>query len=153
VEILAAHFIESRLGLRRLYSKLTLLSSQNTNAHKMDGLFVDTKSSPFTYLFVEAKSSILPTDSTPRKSRRSGILADMIRSLELYAQDDPRFELSRIRDNLEKEFSSQEQKIIRADLIPPWPDILRYLGVSITNKSTVNWTLIPLTQVALHIVF
>jgi hypothetical protein len=138
-EILAAHFIEERLGFRRLYSKLTLLTSQNTNAHKMDGLFVDTKNFPYTYLFVEAKSSILPTVSTPRKSHRSGILTDMIRSLEVYAQDDPRFEFSRIRDNLEKEFSPEERKIIQADLTPPGPDTLRYFGVSITNKDTVNY--------------
>ncbi len=37
-EILASHFVESRLGFRRLYSKLTLTTSENTNVHKMDGL-------------------------------------------------------------------------------------------------------------------
>jgi hypothetical protein len=137
-EILAAHFIEDQLGFKRLYRKLTLLTSQNTNAHKMDALFVDTKSDPFTYLFVEAKSSVLPTKSTPAKSHRSGILKQMIESLNGYANDDPRFEYARIRDNLEKTFNPDVASRIRDDLIPPGPDNLKVMGVSITNAATVN---------------
>jgi len=137
-EILAAHFVESHLGFRRLYSKLTLLSSQNTNAHKMDALFVRTSHDPFEYLFVEAKSSILPTEKTKTKSHRSGILKQMIESLETYGRDDPRFELSRIRDNLESKFTEHESIKIRADLVPPGPDNLRVMGVSVINAVTVN---------------
>jgi uncharacterized protein DUF1837 len=137
-EILASHFVESRLGFRRLYSKLTLTTSQNTNVHKMDGLFVNTAIQPFEYLFVEAKSSILPTEATKTKTHKSGILTQMIQSLDAYSADDPRFELTRIRDNLAKTFSTSEQSTIRADLVPPGPENLRVFGITVTNVQTVN---------------
>lgn len=137
-EIIASHFVEQHLGFRRLYSKLTMLTSQNTNAHKMDGLFVKTSVAPYQYLFVEAKSSILPTQATPNKSHRSGILKHMVESLEGYSSDDPRFELSRIRDNLEKSFTLDEATLIRGNLIPPGPDNIKFLGISVTNMQTVN---------------
>ncbi|TIX17108.1 MAG: DUF1837 domain-containing protein [Mesorhizobium sp.] len=137
-EIIAAHFVEQHLGFRRLYSKLTMLTSQNTNAHKMDGLFVKMGKEIFEYLFVEAKSSILPTSSTKKLTHRSGILKDMIESLNKYSSDDPRFEFSRIRDNLEKSFSNEDSKEIRSDLIPPGPENMKFLGISVTNALTVN---------------
>jgi hypothetical protein len=137
-EILAAHFVESQLNYRRLYSKLTLTTSQNTNVHKMDGLFVKTNQTPFEYLFVEAKTSILPTRKSPTRKHKSGILSQMLTSLNAYATDDPRFEFSRIRDNLTVNFSDTDQKQIRSDLTPPGPSNLKVLGVSVTNASTVN---------------
>ncbi|MCA1549695.1 DUF1837 domain-containing protein [Bradyrhizobium sp. BRP19] len=137
-EILAAHFIESQLGYRRLYSKLTLTSSENTNVHKMDGLFTNTGHQPFRYLFVEAKTSILPTAATRTRKHKSGILSQMIGSLNTYSLDDPRFEFARIRDNLTENFSEAEQRQIRSDLTPPGPADLKLLGVSVTNASTVN---------------
>lgn len=137
-EIAAAHYIEDYLGYRRLYSKLTMTTAENTNAHKMDGLFVKTTCDPFEYLFVEVKCSVLPTDKTPTKTHRSGILKQMIESLDCYHQDDPRFEYTRIRDNLDKSFTPSESKSIRSDLTPPGPENLRFLGVSVTNRVTVN---------------
>jgi len=137
-EIAAAQFVEELLGYRRLYSKLTMTTSENTNAHKMDGLFVKTSCTPFEYLFVEAKSSILPTVKTKTKTHRSGILTAMLESLHAYDDEDPRFEFARIRDNLEESFAINEAKIIRGDLTPPGPDNLKFLGISVTNASTVN---------------
>ncbi len=64
-EILAALYLEDVLGFRRLYSKLALTTSENTNVHKMDGFFVDTKQSPYLYIAVEAKSSIMPNKQRP----------------------------------------------------------------------------------------
>jgi len=137
-EITAAQFVEEILGYKRLYSKLTMTTSENTNAHKMDGLFVKTDCTPYEYLFVEAKGSILPTDVTPTKSHRSGILKQMLTSLHTYDDEDPRFEFARIRDNLESSFDGNEKKTIRSDLTPPGPDNLKFIGVSVTNVSTVN---------------
>lgn len=137
-EIAAAQFVEEVLGYRRLYSKLTMTTSENTNAHKMDGLFVKTSCDPYEYLFVEAKSSILPTKSTKAKTHRSGILTSMLNSLHTYDDDDPRFEFARIRDNLESSFNEAEAAKIRSDLTPPGPDNLKFLGVSVTNACTVN---------------
>ena len=137
-EILCSHFVESQLGYRRLYSKLTLTTSQDTNAHKMDGLFVKTTSDPFEYLFVEAKSSILPTNVSATKTHRSGILKNMISSLDKYHTEDPRFELTRIRENLRQSFNEGDENTIRKDLIPPGPPVLQLLGMSVTNEQTVN---------------
>lgn len=137
-EILAAHFVEGRLGYKRLYSKLTLTSSQNTNVHKMDGLFTKTGPQPFQCLFVEAKTSILPATLTPTKKHKSGILSQMIGSLDTYASDDPRFKFARIRGNLTENFSEADQLQIPSDLTPLGPPNLKLLGVSVTNASTVN---------------
>jgi hypothetical protein len=137
-EIAAAHYVEDHLGYKRLYSKLTMITSQNTNAHKMDGLFVKTDCDPFEYLFVEVKCSILPTSNTKTKTHRSGILKQMLSSLHSYHNDDPRFEYSRIRDNLEKSFPQPDASAIRSDLIPPGPENLRFLGISVTNAATIN---------------
>ncbi|SOY83468.1 hypothetical protein CBM2599_A160114 [Cupriavidus taiwanensis] len=115
-----------------------MTTSENTNAHKMDGLFVRTDCTPYEYLFVEAKGSILPTEATPTKTHRSGILKHMLNSLHTYDDEDPRFEFARVRDNLEQSFDTAERKRIRSDLIPPGPDNLKFIGVSVTNLSTVN---------------
>ncbi len=65
-EILAAHFVEQEMGYRRLYSKLTMLTSQNTNAWTR--FFLNLNASPFQYHFVEAKCGVLPRPR-PKKNR------------------------------------------------------------------------------------
>ena len=86
---------------------------------------------------MEVKSSILPTDKTSTKSHKSGILKNMLEFIEQFASDDPRFEFSRIRDNLETVFSPVERIVIHNDLIPPGPK-LNLLGVTVTNSVTMN---------------
>lgn len=136
-EILAAHHIQEKLKYKKLYSKLTMTTSEDTNAHKMDAMFVDTSKSQYEYIFVEAKSSILPTEKTKTKSHRSGILKDMIASLDGYIREEPRMELVRIRENLQSGFNDEERKIILSDLRAPGPD-LKFIGISVTNSVTVN---------------
>ncbi|MER2252938.1 Hachiman antiphage defense system protein HamA [Methylorubrum podarium] len=136
-EILACCYLEEKLDIRRLYSKLSMTTSENTNAHKMDGLFVNVSSEPYEYIFVEAKSSILPTEKTKTKSHRSGLLQQMLTSLDGYEAEEPRMELVRIRENLDKNFQEAVRTKIKADLRPPGPK-LKYLGISITNSSTIN---------------
>jgi len=138
-EIIAALYLEDILGFRRLYSKLTLTTSENTNVHKMDGFFVDTGQSPYLYIAVEAKSSILPTERSGFSGHRYGILNQMIKSLGKYSVIDKRFDLTVIRDNLEKfAFSIEEQSQIRKDLLPPGPSNLINIGMATINKSTVS---------------
>jgi hypothetical protein len=103
----------------------------------MDGLFVDQNCDPYKYIFVEAKSSILPTKTTRIKSHRSGILKQMLDSLNGYDAAEPRMEMIRIRENLDKSFSESERRKIRSDLRVPGPE-MQYLGVSVTNAVTVN---------------
>jgi hypothetical protein len=137
-EILCALYLEHVLGYRRLYSKLTLTTSENTNVHKMDGFFVDVTTDPYTFIAVEAKTSILPTQRTRFSGHRHGILQQMIASLENYGPVDKRFDFVAIRDNLEEgDFDKQEAQRIRASLIPPGPDRLIYMGMATVNESTV----------------
>lgn len=137
-EVLSSIFLEDVLGLRRLFCKLTMTTSENTNVHKMDGFFVDTSTSPFTFFAVEAKSSVLPTVRTKRRSHRSGILKEMTASLENYGPVDERFDFTTIRDNLEHGFSGDEASEIRDELVPPGPHTLRRIGFAVINECTIN---------------
>jgi hypothetical protein len=137
-EILSSIFLEDVVGYRRLLCKLTLTTAEDTNVHKMDGFFVKTTCDPFQYLFVEAKTSILPTDKTKFSGHRHGILKQMITSLGAYDKVDERFDFTRIRDNLEQGFSPSEAKQIRSDLVPPGPSNASYVGVAVTNKQTID---------------
>lgn len=138
-EIIAALYLENVLGFRRLYSKLTLTTSENTNVHKMDGFFVDTRQSPYTYIAVEAKSSIRPTEKSGFSGHRYGILKQIIESLQNYDSGDKRFDLTVIRDNLEKfAYSAEEQTQIKKDLMPPGPEKLVHIGMATINESTVS---------------
>lgn len=138
-EILAALYIEDILGFRRLYSKLTLTTSENTNVHKMDGFFVDIRQSPYIYIAVEAKSSIMPTGTSNFSGHRYGILKQMIESVENHSSINKRFDLTLIRDNLERfAFSIEEQIQIRKDLFPPGPHNLINIGMATINKSTIS---------------
>ncbi len=137
-EILAALYLEYGLGFRRLYSKLTLTTAEDTNVHKMDGFFVNVDTKPFTYVAVEAKTSILPTEKTPFKGHRHGILRQIIDSLEKYDSQDERFDFTTIRDNLEADyFSREDAEQIRNDLVPPGPTKLVQLGMATINEKTV----------------
>jgi hypothetical protein len=137
-EILCAHYLESMLHLRRLYSKLTLTTAENTNVHKMDAFFVYTLEQPYTYYAVEAKSSVLPTGRSKNKSHRSGVLKQLIESMENANEQDFRFDFLRIRDNLERDFNEKEASVIRRDLMPPGPERLVRVGMAVINTSTVN---------------
>lgn len=136
-EILSALYLEDVLQLRRLYCKLTLLTAENTNAHKMDGLFVDTSTIPFSYFWVEAKTSILPTNKTAFNGHRHGILKQLIQSLDGYDEQDQRFDFVAIRDNLDSAFNPSEAAQIKNDLTPPGPTI-SYLGMAAINDSTIS---------------
>lgn len=136
-EILAALFLEQIMGLRRLMCKLTLTSSENTNVHKMDGFFVDLSTSPYTFVAVEAKSSILPTELTSVRAHKHGILKHMIESLNTYGSVDERFDFTVIRDNLEH-FSPEESRRIKAQLFPPGPENMLRLGMAVINECTVR---------------
>lgn len=137
-EILSSVYLEEVLGYRKLYSKLTLTSSQNTNVHKMDGFFVKTDCDEFEYLLVEAKSSVLPTVKTKFSGHRHGILKQMLESIEAYSKDDERFDFAKIRDNLSVSFSEKEARQIKRDLVPPGPLKCSFLGVAVVNSSTVH---------------
>jgi hypothetical protein len=62
----------------------------------------------------------------------------MLESIEGYSKEDERFDFSKIRDNLSKDFSEKESRQIKRDLIPPGPIKCSFLGVAVVNSSTVH---------------
>lgn len=136
-EIISSLYLEEVLGYRKLYSKLTLTTAENTNVHKMDAFFVKIDKEN-EYLLVEAKSSIIPTETTKFSGHRHGILKQMLGSIGEYTKGDERFDFTRIRDNLGKDFSEEEAKKIKKDLIPPGPIKCSFLGVATVNASTID---------------
>lgn len=62
----------------------------------------------------------------------------MIDSLNKFSGEDPRFELTRIRENLSSSFSDSERNAIKKDLRPPGPANLKVLGMSVTNEQTIS---------------
>ena len=138
-EILAALFLEDILGFTRLYCKLSLVTTENSNVHKMDGFFVDLRNTPYMYYAVEAKCSIQPTGNSRFSGHRYGILRQLVSSLDSYTTLDKRFDFSLVRDHLEtNNFSAQQQTTIRRDLVPPGPKNFVYLGVASINQSTIS---------------
>lgn len=138
-EILAALLLEDVLGLTRLYCKLSLVTAENSNVHKMDGFFVDLRKTPYTYYAVEAKCSIQPTGKSRFSGHRYGILRQLVQSLDSYTTLDKRFDFSLVRDHLEtNNFSAQQQTTIRRDLVPPGPTNFVYLGMASINQSTIS---------------
>ncbi len=54
-EIVAGLFAEDVMGLRKLYSKLSLLTAENSNAYKMDLVMYDPSCSPLCFRFWRGK--------------------------------------------------------------------------------------------------
>jgi hypothetical protein len=138
-EILASVFLEHLLGYRRLYSKLTMTTTEDENVHKMDGLFVRIDAAVAEFVAVEAKTSIQPTGRSRFSGHRYGILRALLDSLGSYDADDLRFDLTLARDQLESgSFTRDERELVTSELRPPGPDRLTYLGVATINESTVD---------------
>lgn len=134
-EILACVYIQKVLGLKILMRKLTQLTAENTNVHKMDVMCVDTQCSPYRYYWIEVKSS---RQNDSKVYHRHGIYKQMIDSLEHYSVSDKRFDFVQIRDNLTTtDFSTAEYNTIRAELIPPGPTVI-YQGLAVINLCTIN---------------
>ncbi|ATB48420.1 Hachiman antiphage defense system protein HamA [Corallococcus macrosporus] len=137
-EILCSVYLEEAFSLRRLYAKLSMTTAEDTNVHKMDAFFVNTKKKPYDYIAVEAKTSIRPMPGSKFTGHRQGIYRQLIQSLDGYGASDGRFDLVAIRDNLEREsFTSDEAKQIRQDLVPPGPPSLKILGMAVVNTNSV----------------
>ena len=133
-EILSSLYIQEVLEYKILLRKLTQLTAENTNVHKMDVMCVDTKSNPYKYMWFEVK--------TCRRHNtvyhRNGIYKQMKDSLEKYKNGDKRFDFVQIKDNISSsDFTSEEMRKVRKDLDPPGPK-LTYHGMAVINISTVD---------------
>ncbi|MFC1974142.1 hypothetical protein ACFLU2_02170, partial [Chloroflexota bacterium] len=88
---------------------------------------------------VEAKTSIMMTGKSSFSGHRNGILKQMVESLENYGTGINRFDLTVLRDNLEKfSFHPNEQIQIKKDIFPPGPENLINIGMATINTSTIS---------------
>jgi hypothetical protein len=99
-EILATIFAEEVMGLRQIYSKLSLLSSENSNAYKMDLILYDPTCDPVDIVLGEVKSSPkISSDGKPVGHSKS-CFPSLFTSINEYSQDDSKYDLTAARDNI-----------------------------------------------------
>lgn len=132
-EILAGVFAENVLGLRKLYSKLSLLTSENTNAHKMDLVLYDPHGADIEFVFGEVKSS---TKCGPNPANHhKGCFGDLFRSFNNYKEGDREFDLAVIQDRM-KDLPSEDAQRIRVALQPDHDPVVRFAGCCVIDAST-----------------
>ncbi len=85
-EVLAAEFASAAMGLKLLYSKLRLLTAENSNAYKMDVVMYDATTDPIELVFLEVKSSVKEATVSPGHDK--SIYASLFDSLNKYTKDD-----------------------------------------------------------------
>jgi hypothetical protein len=132
-EILAAVFCEQILDLKRLYSKLALLSAENTNAHKMDLVLYEELKDTVAFVLAEVKSSTKQGPAPARHDR--GCFAELFRSLNDYREQDLEFDLAVIEDRM-REMPDEDAQRIRRALQPDADTEIRYAGVCVIDSST-----------------
>jgi len=134
-EIVAGIFAEDVLGLRRLYSKLSLLGAENANAYKMDLVMYDPSVDPIRFVFSEVKCSPKSeADGLPSGHDKS-CFADLFRSMNKYSESDRRFDLTAARDNLGN-IPSADRERVRQALKPYSLTTVAYAGFVVIDTAT-----------------
>lgn len=138
-EITAAIFAEEVMGLRKIYSKLSLLTAENSNAYKMDLVMYDPKSNPIELIFGEVKSSPkTAADGLPANHHKS-CFADIFNSLNHYTNDDLNFDFGAARDRMDA-LPEPDRTRVREALLPYSDAKIRYIGFAIIDSSTKDET-------------
>ncbi|MBZ5578766.1 MAG: DUF1837 domain-containing protein [Acidobacteriia bacterium] len=134
-EVCSAIFAEDVLGLKRLYSKLSLLTSENANAFKMDLLLVDPDSDPLVFTFGEVKSSPKVATNGSSAAHDKGCFADLFRSFNNYDENDVHFDLAAAKDRVE-ELAPPLRDRVKAALEPYGKRDVSYAGFIVIDSST-----------------
>lgn len=136
-EIVAAIFAEEVMGLRRLYSKLSMLTAENANAYKMDLVMYDPSSDPLKFVFGEVKCSPKSeVDGLPAKHDLS-CFPDLFSSMNSYTVADHSFDLTAARDNLGN-IPEVDREKVRAALKPYSATLTSYAGFVVIDSSTYS---------------
>lgn len=125
-ELLAAEFAVAAMDLRLLYSKLRLLTAENSNAYKMDVLLYDRTTDPVEIVLLEVKSSLKGLDSLPAKHHES-IFADLFQSLNKFKPADLEYDLTAARDRLDS-LPPEDKQRVRASLVSYGGPPIRHAG-------------------------
>ena len=131
-EILSAIFAQEIIGWRLIYSKLRLLTAENTNPHKMDLLFFDPNQDRPTFILGEVKSSM--KSEIPANHQRS-CFPSLFDSLRDYSDDDLEYDLTAARDNVDA-LAENERQTVRKALLPYAERNIYYAGFSVIDAET-----------------
>jgi hypothetical protein len=136
-EIVAAIFAEEVMGLRRLYSKLTLLSAENSNAYKMDLVMYDMKVDPVRIVFAEVKCSPKCAEVGKSAGHDKSCFADIFASMNAYAEKDREFDLAAARDQLPN-IPVEDREKVRAALMPYSGAPFDYAAFAVIDTETYS---------------
>lgn len=134
-EIVATLFAEEIMGLRRIYSKLSLLTSQNSNAYKMDLILYDPGKDPIDIVFGEVKSSPKVSQNGTLPGHDSSCFASLFNSINKYSISDQEYDLTAARDNVEQ-LPPPERERVRKALMPYSGAKIRVAGIVVIDNST-----------------
>jgi len=137
-ELLAAEFAVAAMGLKLLYSKLRLLTAENSNAYKMDVVMYDVSTDPIELVLLEVKSSfkVPQSDGRPANHHKS-IYADLFDSFNKYAKEDLRYDLTAARDRLSDVDEADRDRVADALNMYGGPPV-RYAGICSIDLATFN---------------
>lgn len=134
-EITTSIFAEEVMGLKKIYSKLSLLTAENANAFKMDLMLYRPKTDPVEFVLGEVKSSPkTEADGLPAGHDKS-CFADLFTSFNEYGEDDLSFDLTAAKDNIEA-LDASERERVKAALKPYAARLVSYAGFVIIDHST-----------------
>ena len=136
-EILAGLFCQDILQLKKIYSKLSLLTAENANAYKMDLVLYDPKTEPIEIYFGEVKfSPKVPENGNPVKHDESCFksLFDSFNSYTITSQD---FDFAAAKDHL-AHLPENDRNRLKDVLKPYSKKIYHYLGFTIIDTATLN---------------
>jgi hypothetical protein len=134
-EIVACVFAEEVLGLRRLYSKLTHLTAENSNAYKMDLVMYDPNSDPMKFVFGEVKCSPKKLETGKPPGHDKSCFADIFNSINKYKETDQNFDLTAARDRVES-LPPEDNARVRKALEPYSDSVVSYLGFAVIDSTT-----------------
>ena len=137
-EIISGLFAEDVIGLKKIYSKLSLLTTENSNAYKMDLVLYHPLSDPVELFFCEVKCSVKTSpDKTPVGHDKS-IYYDLFTSMNQYEKEDFDFDFAAAKDHIDKLSESERKKLKEAFL--PYSDkkIIKFLGFVVIDPSTLR---------------
>ena len=136
-EILAGLFCQDILQLKKIYSKLSLLTAENANAFKMDLVLYDPKKEPIEIYFGEVKfSPKLPENGKPVKHDES-CFKDLFDSFNSYTVASQDFDFAAAKDHLDH-LPETDRNRLKEALKPYSKKIYHYLGFTIIDTSTLN---------------
>lgn len=134
-EIASCIFAEEVMGLKRLYSKLSLLTAENANAFKMDLVLYKPGSSPVEFVLAEVKSSPKTSDDGLPAGHDKACFAALFDSFNKYGEGDLSFDLSAAKDHVEA-LNPAERDLVRQALMPYGDRVISYAGLVIIDHST-----------------